>query len=167
MSRCLRNFGTNLGVKKVESPSKCPSKWLIKLLSHKKSYVPQFLKQRDINSYKRHEYNVMQHDYNVTRHDYTVKRHDYTVKWHDYNVKQHEYNVNQHDCNVTWHDYTVKRHDYNVKRHDYTVKVHDYNDKRNDYKYSKYNRSRANQVSPKLDGSKTNDHSKKLCPAVS
>jgi hypothetical protein len=29
----------NLGVKKVE------------LLSHKKNYVPQFLKQRDINSY--------------------------------------------------------------------------------------------------------------------
>ncbi len=41
----------NLGVKKVEGPSKCPSKWLIKLLSHKKKYVPQFLKQRDINSY--------------------------------------------------------------------------------------------------------------------
>ena len=58
------------------------------------------------------------------------------------------------------HDYTVKQHDYNVKRHDYTVKWHDYNDKGNDYKYSKYNRSRVNQVSPKLDGSKTNDHSK-------
>ena len=52
--------------------------------------------------------------------------------------------------NVKGNDYTVKRHDYNVKRHDYTVKQHDYNDKRNDYKYSKYNRSRANQVSPKL-----------------
>ena len=75
-------------------------------------------------------------------------------------MKQHEYNVNQHDYNVTWHDYTVKRHDYNVKRHDYTVTWHDYNDKGNDYKYSKYNRSRVNQVSPKLDGSKTNDHSK-------
>jgi hypothetical protein len=37
------------------APSKCPSKWLIKikLLSHKKNYVPQFLKQRDINSYYR------------------------------------------------------------------------------------------------------------------
>ncbi len=32
------------------APSKCPSKWLIKLLSHKKNYVPQFLKQRDINT---------------------------------------------------------------------------------------------------------------------
>ena len=52
------------------------------------------------------------------------------------------------------------RHDYNFMRHDYTVKQHDYNDKRNDYKYSKYVRSRVNQVSPKLDGSKTNDHSK-------
>jgi hypothetical protein len=42
----------NLGVKKVEAPSKCPSKWLKKLLSrNKKNYVPQFLKQRDINSY--------------------------------------------------------------------------------------------------------------------
>jgi hypothetical protein len=38
------------GVKKVLAPSKCPSIWLIKLLSHKKNYVPQFLKQRDINS---------------------------------------------------------------------------------------------------------------------
>jgi hypothetical protein len=28
-----------------------PSKRLIKLLSHKKNYVPKFLKQRDINSY--------------------------------------------------------------------------------------------------------------------
>jgi hypothetical protein len=44
----------------------------------------------------------------------------------------------------------VKQHDYNVKRNDYTVKQHDYNDKRNDYKYCKYNRSRANQVSPNL-----------------
>jgi hypothetical protein len=26
----------NLGVKKVEVPSKCPEKWLINLLSHKK-----------------------------------------------------------------------------------------------------------------------------------
>jgi len=49
-----------------------------------------------------------------------------------------------------WHDYTVKRHDYNMKRNDYTVKRNDYNDKRNDYKYSKYNRSRANQVRPNL-----------------
>ncbi len=56
----------------------------------------------------------------------------------------------QHDYNVTGHDYTVKQHDYNVKRHDYTVKRHDYNDKRNDYKYSKYNRNKANQASPKL-----------------
>ena len=42
------------------------------------------------------------------------------------------------------------RHDYNFMRHDYTVKQHDYNDKRNDYKYYKYDRSKANQVSPKL-----------------
>ncbi len=56
----------------------------------------------------------------------------------------------RHDYNVTGHDYTVKQHDYNVKLHDYTVKRHDYNDKRNDYKYFKYNRSRANQASPKL-----------------
>ena len=57
----------------------------------------------------------------------------------------------QHDYNVTRHDDTVKQHDYNVKQHDYTVKRHDfYNDKRNDYKYSKYNRSKANQASPKL-----------------
>ncbi len=42
----------NLGVKKVEAPSKCPEKWLIKWFSHqKKNYIPQFLKQRDINSY--------------------------------------------------------------------------------------------------------------------
>ncbi len=43
----------NVGLRyiKVLAPSKCPSKWLIKLLSHKKNYVPQFLKQRDINSY--------------------------------------------------------------------------------------------------------------------
>jgi hypothetical protein len=33
------------------APSKCPSKWLIKLLSQKKNYVPQFLKQRDINTF--------------------------------------------------------------------------------------------------------------------
>jgi hypothetical protein len=33
------------------TPSKCPLKWLKKLLSRKKkNYVPQFLKQRDINS---------------------------------------------------------------------------------------------------------------------
>jgi hypothetical protein len=41
----------NLGVKKVEAPSKCPEKWLKKFLSQKKNYVPHFLKQRDINSY--------------------------------------------------------------------------------------------------------------------
>jgi hypothetical protein len=41
----------NLSGQKVLAPSKCPSKWLIKLLSHKKNYVPQFLKQRDINGY--------------------------------------------------------------------------------------------------------------------
>ncbi len=58
----------------------------------------------------------------------------------------------RHDYNVTGHDYTVKKNDYNVKRHDYTVKRHDYiyNDKRNDYNYSKYDRSKANQASPKL-----------------
>ncbi len=38
----------NLGVKKVEAPSKCPEKWLIMLLSQKKNYVPEFLKQRYI-----------------------------------------------------------------------------------------------------------------------
>ncbi len=54
----------------------------------------------------------------------------------------------RHDYNVTGHDYTVKQHDYNVKRHDYTVKRHNYNDKWNDYKYSKFNRSKANQASP-------------------
>ncbi len=38
--------------KKVEAPSKCPEKWLKKLLSPpQKNYVPHFLKQRDINSY--------------------------------------------------------------------------------------------------------------------
>jgi hypothetical protein len=31
----------NLGVKKVEAPSKCPLKWLIKLLSHKKKLGPK------------------------------------------------------------------------------------------------------------------------------
>jgi hypothetical protein len=41
----------NLGVKKVEAPSKCPEKWLIKLLSHKKNHVPKFLKQRDIGNF--------------------------------------------------------------------------------------------------------------------
>ncbi len=66
------------------------------------------------------------------------------------------------DYNVMGHDYTVKQHDFHVKRHDYTVKRHDYNDKRNDYKYSKYDRSKANQASPKLpqDGSKEIDRSK-------
>jgi hypothetical protein len=43
--------GDNLGVKKVEAPSKCPLKWLIKLLSQKKIYVPKFLKQRDIGNF--------------------------------------------------------------------------------------------------------------------
>ncbi len=38
MSHCLRNFGT----------SKCPLIWVIKCLSRKKIYVPQFLKQRYI-----------------------------------------------------------------------------------------------------------------------
>jgi hypothetical protein len=38
----------NLGVKKVEAPSKCPEKWLIKLLSPPKNYVPKFLKQRTL-----------------------------------------------------------------------------------------------------------------------
>jgi hypothetical protein len=56
----------------------------------------------------------------------------------------------RHDYKVTGHDFTVQQHDYNVKRHDYTVKRHDYNDKQNDYKYSKYDRSKANQASPKL-----------------
>jgi len=42
----------NLGVKKVEAPSKCPEKWLKKLLSQKKkNYVPKFLKQRDIGNF--------------------------------------------------------------------------------------------------------------------
>ncbi len=41
----------NLGVKKVEAPSKCPEKWLIKVLSPKKNYVPKFLKQRDIGNF--------------------------------------------------------------------------------------------------------------------
>jgi hypothetical protein len=36
--RCARD---NLGVKKVEAPSKCPEKWLIKLLSHKKKLGPK------------------------------------------------------------------------------------------------------------------------------
>jgi hypothetical protein len=31
----------NLGFKKVEAPSKCPEKWLIKLLSHKKKIRSQ------------------------------------------------------------------------------------------------------------------------------
>jgi hypothetical protein len=31
----------NLGVKKVKAPSKCPEKWLIKLLSHKKKIMSQ------------------------------------------------------------------------------------------------------------------------------
>ncbi len=35
----------------VEAPSKSPEKWLIKLLSHKKNYVPKFLKQRDIGNF--------------------------------------------------------------------------------------------------------------------
>jgi hypothetical protein len=39
------------GVKKVEAPSKCPEKWLIKLLSHKKNYIPKFLKQQDIGNF--------------------------------------------------------------------------------------------------------------------
>ncbi len=56
----------------------------------------------------------------------------------------------RHDYNVSGHDYSVKQHDYNVKLHDYTVNWHDYNDKRNDYKYTKYNRSKANQASLKL-----------------
>ncbi len=33
--------GANLGVKKVEAPSKYPEKWLIKLLSHKKKLCPK------------------------------------------------------------------------------------------------------------------------------
>ncbi len=31
----------NLGVKKVEAPSKCPEKWLKKLLSHEKKLCPK------------------------------------------------------------------------------------------------------------------------------
>jgi hypothetical protein len=34
-----------------EAPSKCPEKWLKKLLSQKKNYVPKFLKQRDIGNF--------------------------------------------------------------------------------------------------------------------
>ena len=30
----------NLGVKKVEAPSKCPKNWLIKILSHKQKLCP-------------------------------------------------------------------------------------------------------------------------------
>jgi hypothetical protein len=56
----------------------------------------------------------------------------------------------RHDYIVTGHDYSVQQHDSYVKWHDYTVKRHDYNDKRNDYKYSKYDRSKANQASLKL-----------------
>jgi hypothetical protein len=41
----------NLSGKKSLGPLKCPSSWLKKLLSRKKNYVPQFLKQRDIISY--------------------------------------------------------------------------------------------------------------------
>ncbi len=37
-----------------------------------------------------------------------------------------------------------------MKWHDYTVKRQNYNNKRNDYKCYKYDRSKANQVSPKL-----------------
>ena len=33
----LTPFFDNLGVKIVEAPSKCPEKWLIKLLSQKKN----------------------------------------------------------------------------------------------------------------------------------
>ncbi len=44
-------YTLTLNIKKVLAPSKCPLKWLIKLLSHKKNYVPQFLKQRDVNTY--------------------------------------------------------------------------------------------------------------------
>jgi hypothetical protein len=34
-------FDPNLGVKKVEAPSKCLEKWLIELLSHKKKLCPK------------------------------------------------------------------------------------------------------------------------------
>jgi hypothetical protein len=48
----FKKLRDNLGVKKVEAPSKCPSKRLIKLLSHKKkNYIPKFLKQRDIGNF--------------------------------------------------------------------------------------------------------------------
>ncbi len=45
---CARD---NLRGQKSLGPSKCPSKWLIKLLSHKKNYVLKFLKQRDIGNF--------------------------------------------------------------------------------------------------------------------
>jgi hypothetical protein len=38
---CGTRARDNLGVKKVEAPSKCPEKWLIKLLSHKKKLGPK------------------------------------------------------------------------------------------------------------------------------
>jgi hypothetical protein len=48
----MRAARDNLGVKKVEAPSKCPEKGLKKLLSQKKkNYVPNFLKQRDIGNF--------------------------------------------------------------------------------------------------------------------
>jgi hypothetical protein len=50
--------GTIYGVKKVLAPSKCPSKRLKKLLY--KNYVPQFLKQRDINSFLVHTSEISQ-----------------------------------------------------------------------------------------------------------
>ncbi len=47
--RCARD---NLGVKKVEAPSKCPEKDSKSYCSKKKkNYVPNFLKQRDIGNF--------------------------------------------------------------------------------------------------------------------
>jgi hypothetical protein len=39
------------GAKTFLTPLKCPEKGLIKLLSHKKNYVPKFLKQRVIGNF--------------------------------------------------------------------------------------------------------------------
>jgi hypothetical protein len=38
---CPERSEGNLGVKKVEAPSKCPKKWLKKLLSQKKTLCPK------------------------------------------------------------------------------------------------------------------------------
>ncbi len=47
----MSHFEGQFRGQKVEATSKCTEKWLIKLLSHKKNYVPKFLKQRDIGNF--------------------------------------------------------------------------------------------------------------------